>query len=59
MRKLFITFSLLIAANLGLMAQQSMTPNRYTPELLWKLGRVSEVQVSPDAKDNFIWRWLV
>jgi dipeptidyl aminopeptidase/acylaminoacyl peptidase len=27
-----------------------MTPNRYTPELLWKLGRVSEPQVSPDGK---------
>ena len=27
-----------------------MMPNRYTPELLWKLGRISDVQVSSDNK---------
>jgi len=31
-------------------AQQTSVSDRYTPELLWKLGRVSEVQVSPDSK---------
>ncbi len=30
-------------------AQLSMSADRYTPELLWKLGRVSEPQVSPDG----------
>ncbi len=50
MKKPVITLSLLLAATWGLFAQQSNLSNRYTPELLWKLGRVSEVQVSPDAK---------
>jgi dipeptidyl aminopeptidase/acylaminoacyl peptidase len=31
-------------------AQSNIKLNRYTPELLWKLGRVSEPQVSPDGK---------
>ena len=31
-------------------AQFSMTPDRFTPEFLWKLGRVSEPQVSADGK---------
>ncbi|MBK7211978.1 MAG: S9 family peptidase [Bacteroidales bacterium] len=47
------TISLLLifcACSLMLNAQKSMTPDRYTPELLWKLGRVSEPQVSPDNK---------
>ncbi|HOW30587.1 MAG TPA: alpha/beta fold hydrolase, partial [Bacteroidales bacterium] len=29
---------------------QLSAQQRYTPELLWKLGRVSEVQVSPDQR---------
>jgi len=31
-------------------AQQTAVSDRYTPELLWKLGRVSDIQVSPDNK---------
>lgn len=50
MKKKTIFLSLLLSATWSLFAQLSMTPNRYTPELLWKLGRVSEVQVSPEGK---------
>jgi dipeptidyl aminopeptidase/acylaminoacyl peptidase len=50
MKRPIITLLLLMAMYQGVLAQLSMTPNRYTPELLWKLGRVSEVQVSPDNK---------
>lgn len=49
MKKLF-NITLLLSMVLVSFAQQSQTQNRYTPELLWKLGRVSEVQESPDAK---------
>lgn len=46
-------FSLLsIAFFLGTIlacAQPTQAPDRYTPELLWKLGRVSEPVVSPDG----------
>lgn len=49
MKKVKILISVLFMSA-SVCAQQSMTPNRYTPELLWKLGRVSEVQVSPDSK---------
>jgi dipeptidyl aminopeptidase/acylaminoacyl peptidase len=49
MKTLQIFFLLTLTGSFAF-AQQSMTPNRYTPELLWKLGRVSEVEVSPDAK---------
>jgi len=31
-------------------AQTTNISSRYTPELLWKLGRISEPQVSPDGK---------
>ena len=50
MEKRFIAFSLFAAIFSVAFSQQSMTPNRYTPELLWKLGRVSDIQVSPDNK---------
>ncbi|WP_232066422.1 prolyl oligopeptidase family serine peptidase [Hymenobacter sp. BT18] len=44
MNKLFLTaLSLLPVASLA-------QPTRYTPELLWKLGRLGEMQVSPDNK---------
>ncbi len=49
MKKLHIFFLLAIAFQVSL-AQQSNTANRYTPELLWKLGRVGEIQISPDNK---------
>lgn len=43
--------SVLLAIFCGMaFSQSNPLPNRYTPELLWKLGRVSEVQVSPDGK---------
>lgn len=50
MKKHIFLFLSLFAIATILFAQQSMTPNRYTPELLWKLGRVGDVQVSPDNK---------
>ncbi len=50
MKNLFLTFIMLTIASSYVFSQQSMTPDRYTPELLWKLGRVSDVQVSPDNK---------
>ncbi|MEP7265673.1 MAG: S9 family peptidase [Bacteroidota bacterium] len=43
MKKIF-----LIAATL--LSQLVVGQNKITPELLWKLGRVSEPQLSPDAK---------
>ncbi|MBK7171902.1 MAG: S9 family peptidase [Bacteroidales bacterium] len=50
MKKLFlIALSALIFLHTE--AQQSMTPERFTPEFLWKLGRVSEPQLSPDGKN--------
>lgn len=36
---------MLTSYNLNAYAQE-----RFTPELLWKLGRISEIQVSPDSK---------
>jgi dipeptidyl aminopeptidase/acylaminoacyl peptidase len=33
-----------------LLSQLSFAQNRITPELLWKLGRISEPQLSPDGK---------
>lgn len=49
MKKLF-NITLLLSLVFAAKAQQSIAQNRYTPELLWKLGRVSEIQISPDAK---------
>ncbi len=50
MKKLIHSILLLIAAAGVAVAQPSTIADRYTPELLWKLGRVSDIQVSPDAK---------
>ncbi len=33
-----------------LLSQLSFSQNRITPELLWKLGRITEPQLSPDGK---------
>ena len=46
-----LRFFALVAAFLpGLaIAQPTVSSPRYTPELLWKLGRVSEPQISPDG----------
>ena len=41
---------LLILSGQFVFAQQTTTSDLYTPELLWKLGRVSDIQVSPDTK---------
>ena len=44
MKKLFVTilfFAITIIAN---------AQHKFTPELLWKLGRVNEMQLSPDGK---------
>ena len=41
---------IVVLTPLSLWAQLSASTNRYTPELLWKLGRVSDPQVSPDGK---------
>ena len=44
MKKLFVTilfFAVAFIAN---------SQNKFTPELLWKLGRVNEMQLSPDGK---------
>ena len=49
MKKLRI-FILLTLSGLFVHAQQTTTSDRYTPELLWKLGRVGDIQVSPDNK---------
>jgi len=45
-----IFLSLAIMAFGSTLFSQNNQQNRYTPELLWKLGRVSEIQVSPDNK---------
>mgnify|MGYP000877843417 FL=1 len=45
-----IFLSLAVMALGGTLFSQNTPQNRYTPELLWKLGRVSEIQVSPDNK---------
>ncbi|MEI6122575.1 MAG: S9 family peptidase [Bacteroidota bacterium] len=45
MKKLLVCFSLFLMCSLSLFAQ-----NRMTPELMWKFGRVSDMQVSPDKK---------
>jgi len=45
--QVFITVLFLFIVNV-LFSQQNSVSNRYTPELLWKLGRVSDIQVSPD-----------
>ena len=45
-KKLLLSVALLVFFSTGISAQ-----NRLTPELLWKLGRVSLETVSPDAKD--------
>ncbi len=49
--KKIILFALSALIFLQIEAQQSMTPERFTPEFLWKLGRVSEPQLSPDGKN--------
>ncbi|MBK7027863.1 MAG: S9 family peptidase [Bacteroidales bacterium] len=49
--KKIILFALSALIFLHTEAQQSMTPERFTPEFLWKLGRVSEPQLSPDGKN--------
>ena len=46
--KIFLT-TLVIALNTVLIMSAQKT-NTYTPELLWKMGRVSEAVVSPDGK---------
>ncbi len=43
--KKYFTAILIFAISINLNAQ-----NKLTPELLWKLGRVSDVQLSPDGK---------
>lgn len=43
MKKIFVMAALLLS-------QLAVGQNKITPELLWKLGRVSEPQLSPDAK---------
>jgi dipeptidyl aminopeptidase/acylaminoacyl peptidase len=50
MKKFFTTLFVLLTISWVSLAQLSMTPNRYTPELLWELGRVSDIKVSPDNK---------
>jgi len=47
--KTTFAFVLAFLSSVAVLAQLSMTPERYTPEFLWKLGRVSEPQVSPDG----------
>ncbi|HPT02585.1 MAG TPA: S9 family peptidase [Bacteroidales bacterium] len=49
MKRIF-TFCSLVLPLFGLLSPVlTFSQERYTPELLWKLGRVSEAQVSPDA----------
>lgn len=48
MKTTLALFVIILSAFSGI-AQLSMTPERYTPEFLWKLGRVSDPQVSPDG----------
>jgi dipeptidyl aminopeptidase/acylaminoacyl peptidase len=50
MKKIIFPLLIIGFAAITVKAQLNTSPDRYTPELLWKLGRVSEVQVSPDAK---------
>ncbi len=50
MKKLIHSILLLTAVSGIAVAQPNTNTDRYTPELLWKLGRVSDIQVSPDAK---------
>ena len=47
MKKIFILICVVFAHTF--IFSQTQT-ERYSPELLWKLGRISEVQVSPDGK---------
>jgi len=47
--KAIATILLMCVMPMLILAQLSMTAERYTPELLWKLGRVSDPQVSPDG----------
>lgn len=47
-KRVFLSFAMMAIA--GTLFSQNTPQNRYTPELLWKLGRVSEIQVSPDNK---------
>jgi dipeptidyl aminopeptidase/acylaminoacyl peptidase len=49
MNKLRIFFVLSAILPLYLIAQTAQQANRYSAELLWKLGRVSEPQLSPDG----------
>ena len=44
MKKFVLSFVIFIVA------VSAIAQNRVTPELLWKLGRVGDVQVSPDGK---------
>lgn len=48
--KTFIALLACVILFYNAIAQLSMGPDRFTPEFLWKLGRVSEPQVSPDGK---------
>jgi hypothetical protein len=43
-KSIFATLFILISISF------SFSQERLTPELLWKLGRVSDVQLSPDGK---------
>jgi len=45
MKKIFFTIILLFAITIIANSQ-----NKLTPELLWKLGRINEMQLSPDGK---------
>ena len=49
MKTLQISLLLILSGQI-VFAQQTNISGRYTPELLWKLGRVSDLQVSPDNK---------
>ncbi|MCL2131444.1 MAG: S9 family peptidase [Lentimicrobiaceae bacterium] len=48
MRQREIILGIILSANAMTMTAQQ--PSIYTPELLWKLGRVSDVSLSPDGK---------
>lgn len=50
MKKLLFTGIMSAGIFLTSFAQQAQLTDRYTPELLWKLGRVSEIELSPDEK---------
>ncbi len=45
MKKILVCISLFLTFSISLFSQ-----NRLTPELMWKFGRVSDIQVSPDKK---------